>query len=51
MTKMAANQTTSILVQALPAYERETNVEFAEQAIASNLKLLEALLEVTPDNS
>jgi len=51
MTRMAANQTTSILVRAMPAYERETNLEFAEQAIVSNLKLLEGLLEVTPDKA
>ena len=50
MTRMAANQTTSILVRAMPAYDRETHLEFAEQAIAGNLKLLEGLLEVTPDN-
>ena len=45
MTRMAANQTTSILVRAMPAYDRETHLEFAEQAIAGNLKLLEGLLE------
>ncbi|UCE18624.1 MAG: hypothetical protein JSV84_17530 [Gemmatimonadota bacterium] len=50
MTKMAANQTTAILVAAMPAYERETNLEFAEQAISGNLKLLEGLLETTPHN-
>lgn len=51
MTRMAADQTASILMRALPAYDRETHLEFAEQAIAGNLKLLEGLLEVTPDNA
>ncbi len=51
MTKMAANQTTAILVKATPAYDRETDLELAEQAIVSNLKMFEGLLEVTPNNS
>ena len=38
------------MVKAMPAYERETNLEFAEQAIVGNLKQLEGLLEVSPDN-
>jgi hypothetical protein len=48
---MVANQTTAILLKATPAYDRESDLELAEQAIAGNLKLLEGLLEVTPDNS
>jgi len=51
MTRIAANSTTSVLVRAMPAYERETNLEFAEQAIVSNLKLLDGLLEVTPNRA
>ena len=51
MTKMAANQTTAILIKATPVYDRESDLELAEQSIAGNLKLLEGLLEVTPDNS
>jgi hypothetical protein len=50
MTKMTANRTASILVMSMPAYDRETNLEFAEQSITGNLKLIEGLLEVTPDN-
>ena len=51
MTKMAANQTTAILVKATPTYDRETDLELAEQAIVNNLKMLEGLLEITPNNS
>jgi hypothetical protein len=50
MTKMTANQTVAILVESMPAYDRETNLEFAEQSITGNLKMIEGLLEVTPDN-
>jgi len=51
MTKMTANQTASIMVKSMPAYDRETNLEFAEQSMAANLKMVEGLLEVTPDNA
>jgi hypothetical protein len=47
---MAVNQTAAILVKAMPAYERETNLELAEQAIMGSLKQIEGLLEVSPDN-
>ncbi|MCH7760142.1 TRAP transporter TatT component family protein [candidate division TA06 bacterium] len=47
---MAADQTTAIIVKAMPAYDRETDLELAEQAIAGNLKFFEGLLEVTPNN-
>ena len=50
MMKIAANQTASILVAAMPVYERETDLELVEQAIPSNLKMIEGILEVTPDN-
>ncbi len=50
MTKMAANQTTAIIIKAAPAFDRESDLELAEQAILSNLKMLEGLLEITPDN-
>lgn len=51
MTKMTANQTTAILVKAAATYDRESDLELAEQASLSNLKMLEGILEVTPDNS
>jgi len=50
MTKMAANQTAAIIIKAAPAFDRESDVELAEQAILSNLKMLEGLLEIIPDN-
>ncbi len=50
MTKMAANQTTAIIMKATPAFDRESDLELAEQAMLSNLKMLEGLLEITPEN-
>ena len=50
MTKMTANQTTAIMVKSMPAYDREVNIEFAEKSIAGNLKMIEGLLEVIPNN-
>ncbi|MFC1714753.1 TRAP transporter TatT component family protein [Candidatus Poribacteria bacterium] len=50
MTNFTANRTTMILVKAAVAYDRESDLELAEQAIPSNLKMLEGLLEVTPNN-
>jgi hypothetical protein len=50
MTKMTANQTTTIMVRSMPAYDREVNLEFAEKSIAGNLKMIEGLLEVIPNN-
>ena len=51
MTKMTANQTASIFVKAAPAYDRESDLELAERATLSNLKMLEGILEVAPDNA
>jgi hypothetical protein len=50
MTRLAANQTTEVLVRAAPTYDRESDLELAERSSMSNLKMLEGLLEVTPDN-
>ncbi len=50
MTKLAARQTTAVMLQAVPSYDRESDLEFAEQASLSNLKMMEGLLEVTPDD-
>jgi tetratricopeptide (TPR) repeat protein len=50
LSQIAVNQTAKILVKAMPAYERETNIEFAEQSFAAAIKQLEGLLEVSPDN-
>lgn len=51
MTRMAANQTSGIIIGATPAFDRETDLELAEQSIAGNLKFLEGLLEITPNKS
>lgn len=50
MTKIAADQTTAIFEKAVPTFDRESDTELAELAGLSNLKMLEGLLEVTPDN-
>jgi len=50
MTQLAANQTTKVLLSAVRTYDRESDLELAEQSSMSNLKMLEGLLEVTPDN-
>lgn len=50
-SRLAANQMTLNVVRAMPAYDRETDLELAEHAAAANLKFLEGLLEITPDNS
>lgn len=50
MTRLAANQTTKVLLRATPTYDRESDLELAERSSMSNLKMLEGLLEVTPDN-
>lgn len=39
-----------ITMAGTPAYERETDLELAEQAMAANVKVVEALLETEPDN-
>jgi len=30
MTKLAANQTTAVMIEAVPSYDRESDLEFAE---------------------
>jgi tetratricopeptide (TPR) repeat protein len=50
MTQFAANQTTEVLLRAAPTYDRESDLELAERSSLSNLKMLEGLLEVTPNN-
>ncbi len=50
MTRLAADQTTKVLLKAAPTYDRESDLELAERSSLSNMKMLEGLLEVTPDN-
>ncbi len=51
MTRIAAKQTTAVMILAAPTYDRESDLVLAEQASASNLKMMEGLLEVTPDDA
>ena len=51
MTKLAARQTTEIMIRSIPVYERETDMQLAEQAMPGNLKMIEGLLEVIPDDA
>ncbi len=50
LNRLAINQSIDLLKQSRPALERETDLELAEAAIAGNLKLLEGMLEIAPDN-
>lgn len=50
MTRTAVQTMSTVLGRGLPAYERETDVAFATQALAANLKFIEALLETDPGN-
>ena len=46
--RLATGQAARLAVNALPSYDRETDVEFAELAMAGQLKFLEGLLESAP---
>jgi hypothetical protein len=48
--KPAVRLISRIIDTGAPAYERETDLELAEQALAANVKLLEALLVTDPRN-
>jgi hypothetical protein len=41
----------TVMVNGLPAYARETDVELAAPALAANVKFIEALLETDPHNA
>jgi tetratricopeptide (TPR) repeat protein len=49
--KIAIKSTSGLLVNGLAAINEESDLILAEQAIASNLKLLEALIKSDPGNS
>jgi hypothetical protein len=49
--KLAVRSTFSILENSMAALNEEDDLELAEMAIASNLKLLEGLIRTDPDNS
>jgi len=44
-SRLATGQAARLAVNAMPSYDRETDVEFAELAMAGQLKFLEGLLE------
>ncbi len=46
--RLAIHTMSDMMTAGQPAYERETDLELATQALAANIKLLEALLESAP---
>lgn len=50
LTKMAAGQTAHVFQRASPAFDRQSDYEFAGQAAAGSVMQLEGVLNVIPDN-
>src|SRR5687768_9754652 len=50
LTKMAAGQTAHVFQRAAPAFEEQSDYEFAGQAAAGSVLQLEGVLRVVPDN-
>jgi len=50
MSKIGLRQTAGMAIQMQPVYEREPDLKLAETALAANLKFLEGLVEIDPDN-
>lgn len=50
MTKLTVNQTAKVFAKASPTFDKEADLELADLGIMANLKTLEGLLEVHPDN-
>lgn len=50
MTKLTVNQTAKVFAKASPTFDKESDLELADLGIMANLKTLEGLLEVHPDN-
>ena len=48
--RLATRHAVRLAVSALPAYDRETDLEFAAQGMAGQLQFLEGLLESAPDD-
>ena len=48
--KMAVRTTASLMNEASPAFEEERDVVLAEEAIPANLKMMEGLLKLDPEN-
>jgi hypothetical protein len=49
-SRMAVHQAVELCLRAMPAYDRETDVQFAAQAVAGHIQLLEGFLESAPDD-
>jgi hypothetical protein len=50
MTQLTVNQTAKVFAKASPTFDKESDLELADLGIMANLKTLEGLLEVHPDN-
>lgn len=50
MKKLAVNQMGGLMKDGFPTYMKETDPELVRDAMPANLKLIEALLEIDPDN-
>ncbi len=48
--KMAVRTTASLMNEASPAFEEESDVDLASEAIPANLKMMEGLLKLDPEN-
>ena len=48
--QLALKQTADLLQQAEPVFERETDLELVAQALPTNIKMVEGLLESSPQN-
>jgi hypothetical protein len=48
--RLATRHAVRLAVASLPAYDRETDLDFAAQALAGQLKFLEGLLESAPED-
>lgn len=51
MTRLAANSTVDVFAKAAPTFEKESDVELARASGLGNIKMVEGLIEVVPDNT
>lgn len=49
-TRLVANQTAPVLQESIRAFERESDIQLAREALPAQLKTLDGLLEVSPKN-
>ena len=50
MTRLAANSTVDVFAKAAPTFEKESDIELAKASGLGNIKMVEGLIEVVPDN-